>query len=73
MELADEIRKQGIVIPAPLAPVDAAIMAYLVDQFGEKARWWHKPPSLMAWSFMRRSMIPGGGGLGIMGSSGCAP
>ena len=46
MELADEIRKQGIVIPAPLAAVDAAVMAYLVDQFGDKARWWRKPPQM---------------------------
>jgi hypothetical protein len=46
MELADEIRKQGIVIPAPLAAVDATIMAYLVDQFGDKARWWRKPPQM---------------------------
>jgi len=46
MELADEIRKQGIVIPAPLAVVDAAIMAYLVDQFGDKVRWWRRPPQL---------------------------
>lgn len=46
MELADEIRKQGIVIPAPLAAVDAAILAYLVDQFGDKARWWRKPPQV---------------------------
>ncbi len=46
MGLADENRKQGIVIPATLAAVDAAILAYLVDQFGDKARWWRKLPQV---------------------------
>jgi len=46
MEGNNKIRTDGIVIQAPLASVDAAVMVYLVDQFGDKVRWWRRPPQM---------------------------